>query len=209
MVNQTLFTTQVVSLDAGAQTTVHFSVPGDKVGTYNISVGDLKDSFNVSLTPASFKVSSLSISPDNADIGQKVEISITATNTGQSSGTYEIKLNVNGTVQDSKQMSLEGGESQQAVFNYVPDESGEKTIGINGLTGELTVKAATPSVTTSPPTVLTTIPTKPVETNPQEISTNTKTNPWLITVIIGCLVLAGVFIIFYLIWRRKRTKTSA
>ena len=207
-INGAVFESQTVTVNAAEQATVHFSIPAGKVGTYNISIGELTGSFDVIMAPASFKVNTLNISPNNADIGQKVEISVKAANTGQASGAYEVKLNINGALQDTKRMDLDGGAEQELTFSYIPDQSGTKTIDVNGLTGELTVKEPVPVSTTSQPVISTTALTKPVETKLQEIDNKTKTNVGAIAgIIVGICVLAGV--ILYFIFRRKGTKTSA
>jgi hypothetical protein len=197
MIDGAAFATQTVTLEAGAKTTVQFSVPADIEGMYDISIGSLSGSYSVNLTPASFEISNLSITPDEADPDQNVVISVTAANNGQSSGDYKVKLNINGTVVDTKEVSLDGGTSQTVTFAYKSDEPGEKAIEVNGLTGEFIVKEkVNPPPENHTPTITST--SIPVKKTPSSSGW-----PWVVGIACGSVIAAAA--VLYFTWWRKRT----
>ena len=89
--------------------------------------------------PPVFQVSNLNINPSTVTTGEEVTISVTASNSGGSSGTYNIALKVNGNAEDSKQVTLNPGESTTVTFKYTPSQEGTYTIDVNELTGNLVV----------------------------------------------------------------------
>jgi len=93
---------------------------------------------------ARYRVSSLSISPDSVNAGQPSTISVKVENIGESSGSYEVKLEVNEQTVDTKMVSLGSGESMIVGFTYKPVKDGYYIIGVNGLTGSLRVSKEEP-----------------------------------------------------------------
>ncbi|MEM2613104.1 MAG: CARDB domain-containing protein [Nitrososphaerota archaeon] len=93
-------------------------------------------------TPAQlFKVTDLKIYPDVVKVGEKTIISINVENSGTVRGSYEVILRVNGTIVNSKTITLEPGQLIKVEFNYSPGREGIYYIEVNGLTGVLeTVK---------------------------------------------------------------------
>jgi len=63
---------------------------------------------------ASFEVSNLSIIPTFINEGQSVTISTTVTNTGDEAGSYTVNLNINESLESTKDISLEAGASEEA-----------------------------------------------------------------------------------------------
>ncbi|MEM4466338.1 MAG: hypothetical protein QXE61_04375 [Nitrososphaerota archaeon] len=93
-------------------------------------------------TPAQlFKVRDLKIYPDVVKVGEKTIISINVENSGTVRGSYEVILRANGTIVNSKTITLEPGQLIKVEFNYFPGREGIYYIEVNGLTGVLkTVK---------------------------------------------------------------------
>jgi hypothetical protein len=91
--------------------------------------------------PANFKLDRLAISPAQAGVGEPVGISVVVQNTGELEGRYTLNLKIDGSPEESREVTLPGGESTQVVFTVVRDEPGTYTITIDGLTGEFTVLA--------------------------------------------------------------------
>ncbi len=154
---------------------------------------------------------SLAVSEDEIDIGQNVEISVIVKNTGQSAGSYEVKLNVNGTVIETKNVMLDGGEEQNLMFTLSADEAGEKLIDVNGLTGQFIVRGeVAPPVQVSEPAEEI-IPTEVIGTPAEagsvaEISPPSETNlPQILGISGGGLILAGC--VFYFAWWRRRARS--
>jgi hypothetical protein len=91
--------------------------------------------------PASFTISSLSVSPTEAEIGETVNISVLVTNTGELEGRYALTLKLNRVVAEVKQVTMAGG-SQEVVFSTARDEAGTYSVTVNGLEGSFTVLEA-------------------------------------------------------------------
>jgi len=65
-------------------------------------------------------------------IGQAVTISVNVANTGESGGSYTVVLKVNGVVEDTRLISLGGGQTIEIVFSTVKSEEGNYTVEVNG-----------------------------------------------------------------------------
>ena len=94
--------------------------------------------------PAKFTVTDLSMSPTEAEVKQKITISVKVTNVGEQTGSYTVDLKVNGVVVDTKTVALTGGESTTVMFELVKEEARIYDIEVSGLKGTLSVKEITP-----------------------------------------------------------------
>jgi len=90
-------------------------------------------------SPAAFSITNISISPDTPGLDETITITIDVTNTGETEGTYTAELRINGVVEDTQSITLEGGESGQIVFSTSKDEAGDYTVEINGQSASFTV----------------------------------------------------------------------
>ncbi len=213
MVDNILLETRNVTVAAEGHVTLHFSVIAREEGIHSVSVGDLTGSYSVTLTPAAFKVSSLAFSAEEVDIGQDVEVSVIVSNTGQSTGTLEIKLRVNGTMVETKNIMLDGGEDQNVTFTLSANEAGKNMVDINGSTGQFIVKGEVSPPAQIPLPAEETIPANANETPPEagtitEINLSSGPNwPMISGIAGGCLVLAAGAI--YFTWYRRRSKSQS
>jgi hypothetical protein len=91
--------------------------------------------------PAAFTISALNISPLETDIGGTVTVSVLVTNSGEQEGSYSLNLAVNGTVVETRQVTMAGG-SKTVVFSTTEDEAGSYSVAVNGLEGSFTVSEA-------------------------------------------------------------------
>jgi hypothetical protein len=96
------------------------------------------------LTPANFAISSLDISPPETSTGETVSIIALLTNTGGESGSHPIALEIDGTIEETREVSLAGGASETVIFTTVPDEAGTYLINVGSLSGSLTVRETEP-----------------------------------------------------------------
>ncbi|MCK4723823.1 MAG: hypothetical protein KAT75_10980, partial [Dehalococcoidia bacterium] len=90
--------------------------------------------------PAAFTVSSLTITPDEVNIGESAAISVLITNTGDLTGSYEVSLEINNTVVETKEVTLAGGDSEPVSFSITKDTAGEYTVNVGGLLGTFEVR---------------------------------------------------------------------
>ena len=89
--------------------------------------------------PPAFATSNLSITPSEADIGERVSITVLVANTG-GYGSYEVTLEINGVVEATKKVTIFAGDSKLVSFDIVKDTAGTYSLGVNGLTGAFEVK---------------------------------------------------------------------
>lgn len=166
-------------------------------------------------SPASFTIADLSVTPSEVNIGESVSISVLVTNTGDLTGVYEVNIKIDNVVAQTKDVTLDGGDSETISFSVTPDSAGDCTVDVNGLSGKFTVKAPAPTPISEPtpapePTpALAPEPTPTPEpevtarvTIPKILPTIRGYNWGLIATIYGAtMVVVGVFV--YLL---KRTK---
>ena len=116
-------------------------------GTYQVSVGDLTEIFDVRapLEPAEFEFSNLRIfypgvTPPEVERGQTVTVtvSIEAENVGELEGNHTVELKVDGEMVDSKGVTLEGGASATVLFELTRGE-GTHEVEVEGFTESFTV----------------------------------------------------------------------
>ncbi len=149
-------------------------------------------------TPATFSINSLSISPDEVDIDEPVNISILVTNTGGSEGSYEVILKIDGVVEASEEVTVPAGADKEVTFTVSKDVVGTYSVEVSGLTGSFTVKEeVVPPPVVPPPVVPPPVVPPPVipPVIPKQISW------WLIGGIIS-----GVIAIGMVIWQLIRQR---
>ncbi|GAI28495.1 unnamed protein product, partial [marine sediment metagenome] len=145
--------------------------------------------YQVTLAPAAFTVSKLTISPAEVDIGQGVTISAIVTNTGGEAGTYEVALKIDGVVEATEEVTVSAGASKKVTFTASRDTAASYSVDVSGLSGLFTVKAAPPA---------TPVPAPPLTPPGAEPTVN-----WpLVGGIIAGVVIVGLGVFF---WIRKRT----
>ena len=173
-INGVVVQTKTITLAPWETKTVTFTVVQDEPGTYEVQVGDLKDEFIVSTPlsplPASFKATSLSISPTKVGVGETVTISVLVNETGGGSGNYLVILKINGVVMGKQEVTLTPQQSQTVTFTITNQEAGIHKVEVNDLAGKFTVEVV------------------PVEASPSSAQV---INWWLIIgIIFGCLIIA-------------------
>ena len=82
---------------------------------------------------------SISFSADTVAPDETVTIIVTVTNTGESSGDYDVTLKINGVPESTKTISLAGGQSEQVTFSVSEGEAGTYNVEINGQTATFEV----------------------------------------------------------------------
>jgi hypothetical protein len=86
-----------------------------------------------------FTISGLVISPAEANTGQSITISATIEETNNKSGIYEGTLRIDGTVEETKSLTIAPLGSEQISFEISRGEAGEYSVNLDGLTGSFTV----------------------------------------------------------------------
>lgn len=92
-------------------------------------------------SPAAFSPSNLVITPAEVSTGETATIKVTVSNTGDLSGKYDVTLKINNTIKETSSVTLDGHASQDVTFSVSQDTAGTYSIDVNGLSGDLAVKA--------------------------------------------------------------------
>ncbi|MCK5642284.1 MAG: PKD domain-containing protein, partial [Gammaproteobacteria bacterium] len=87
-----------------------------------------------------FRVSNLDISPDEASTGGEVTVSVDVENIGEVAGTYTVVLEINGNVEDQKDVTLAVGATDTVTFMVTKDAEGTFNVDVDGRSGSFSVK---------------------------------------------------------------------
>jgi hypothetical protein len=150
--------------------------------------------------PAAFTTSALTISPEEVDLGERVTISITVTNTGGVSGAHKVTLKINGAIVEVREVVLAPHASKEVVFTVVKHAAGTYSVDVDGKRGSFLVREkAPPPKEEKPP-----LPPPPPTTAPPPVTPKPapQVNWWLIGGIISAVVLIGV-VIWRMVARRR------
>jgi hypothetical protein len=96
--------------------------------------------FAIMARPASFTLSEFSVMPHIVQVGEPVTAGIMVTNVGGCEDRYTLVLKVNGVIEDSKEVTLAIGESQEVSFESIRESAGDYSVDINGHTASFVVK---------------------------------------------------------------------
>lgn len=131
------------------------------VGTYSIMIfaedtlGNAEEYYNltivkiIQLTPPKFEIVNLSISPDKIEVGRTTEIAVDIVNRGDVKGKYTVVLRINGSVEETRNITLEGGGRKTLLFEVSEDAAGVYEVEVNGFTGIFTVTKIPTTITAS------------------------------------------------------------
>lgn len=117
-------------------THVHYSATSPRLSIFAVTCE--------SLTPASFEMSALEITPKLVSVGEAVTVHVTVTNKGDLEGVYAVSLKVNGAVVATENLALAGKESKPLSFTLSENVEGTYNVEVDGLTGTFVVES-TPS----------------------------------------------------------------
>jgi len=86
-------------------------------------------------------ITELQIMPEVVTPGSSVGITATVANSSQTTAQYKVELKINDEVKDFQEVTLAPGERRQVAFIIAAGAHGEYQIGIDDLTGKLSVGA--------------------------------------------------------------------
>ncbi len=95
--------------------------------------------------PAAFIVSDLMVTPTDVEVGDQVTISVKVTNVGEAEGSYEVPLEIDGVVEETKTVVLAGRESYTVEFGVVREDPGTHSIKVSELISEFKVTNPPPA----------------------------------------------------------------
>lgn len=116
--------------------------------------------------PAVFTLSALKILPAEVAPGEAVDISVSVANTGGSRGSYMVTLNINGTREAEKSVTVAAFSSQTVSFSVTRAPAGTYNVTIGGMSGSFTVLAPAEPAPAPAPTTPAPAPTTPTPEPP-------------------------------------------
>ena len=151
--------------------------------------------------PAAFEATYLLVFPTKVDTGETVKARVRVTNTGDLAGSYKVTFEVGKEVVATKQVTLDGGASQQVEFTTSKDVAGTYTVSVNGLSGDFTVKV--PPAPAPAPVAPAPAPAAPAPVTPAPAPPAAPVVPWAIIggIVVGVVVL--ILLIYFLWWKRR------
>jgi hypothetical protein len=125
--------------------------------------------------PANFQVSDLVITPAEAEVNSPITIKVTVSNIGESSGSYDVNLKINDTIEGTVTITLAGGASQKVTFTKSESNAKTYTVKVDNQSGTFVVKLppTPPTTTTVPSTTIVAPPTFPPISVPPVPATQT------------------------------------
>jgi hypothetical protein len=130
--------TKMVQLSAAESTTVVFTATATAEGNHTIKIGNLTKVFQVTLEAptqqAELRLTNLGISRTEAEVGETITVSATATNIGDEAGDFSLELFVNNEKRETKSIHLDGGETTTVYFDVVENAEGTYTVKLGDLT---------------------------------------------------------------------------
>ena len=136
--DETLVTEHLVHLsDLTPATTYHYNVMSrDWAGNLTTS-GEY--TFTTLGLPATFVTGDWDISLTDIDTGEQVAISFSVANVGDLAGSYQISLEINGEVDETKEGTLGAGASKELTFTITMEDAGTYQVTIDGLAFSFTL----------------------------------------------------------------------
>lgn len=139
IINGTIKEEKLILLPGGAFLVVDFVDTEVVEGNYFVEMGSLNGTFMVTLPPippqpSNIELSRLIVRPYEIWVGETVEISVVARNTG-AAGDLIVSLFVDDQFVEMKNMELGSGESTTVVFFVTAITEGVKSVRVNNLIG--------------------------------------------------------------------------
>jgi hypothetical protein len=90
--------------------------------------------------PAEFELSNLTVSPSEVEPGETVTVAVEIQNIGGERGTHELELTIDGLVEQSKNVTLDGGEVTTITFTLQKERDKVYSIETDGLSESFEVR---------------------------------------------------------------------
>jgi hypothetical protein len=125
---------QTVTFASGESNIIEFLVTEEKEGNYTVQIAELSGSFTVKPAPpvtSSLTLSAISITPYESWVGAPVNINVTVNNPSGSQDSIALKLAINGTVVETKNVELGPNAKTVIGFVYTPAELGKYNVKVH------------------------------------------------------------------------------
>ena len=135
--------TKTVQLAGGETTTVVFTATQATEGNHTVAIEDVTETFQVSSEapnkPAELELTNLVTSRKEAEVGDTITVSVTATNIGDETGEFSLELFVNDQKRETKSIQLDVDEVKSVQFEVVENSEGTYTVKLGSLTTSFTI----------------------------------------------------------------------
>jgi hypothetical protein len=140
-INDVLKETKVIPLLGGESRIVEFIDTENNEGNYSVKVGDLNGTFTVIALPSTstLKVSNLFIDPNEVWVGEPINISVNASNTGDEASSYVLTYKVNNVIRETVRIQLSAGETKTVTAIVNETSEGTYSVDVEGLKGHYNV----------------------------------------------------------------------
>ena len=143
--------------------------------------------------PRILTITDLVITPQEAETGEEITISVLVTNNGELEDTYIVVLKINGVAEATGYIPLAAGSSLPVTFTTSKDFPGTYVVDVNGLSGTFEVRGTPPVAPPAEP---------PVAPHAEPPASQGETNPALVGGIIAAIA-TGIAVPLVLRRRRK------
>jgi hypothetical protein len=130
--------TETVQISGKETTTLVFTATELTVGEHTVKIEDLTTSLKVtaeaSIKPAELEVTNLGVSRAEAEVGEAIIVSATATNIGDEAGEFSLDLFVNNEKRETRNLQLGSGETKPVQFEVVENAEGDYEVKLGTLT---------------------------------------------------------------------------
>jgi len=130
--------TKTVQLSGAESATLDFTATVITEGDHTVQIGDLTGSLEATLDaptkPAEIQITDLGISRTEAEVGETIIVSATATNIGDESGSFSLDLFVNNQKRETRTVQLASGETTTEEFEVTEEAEGTYVVKVGDLT---------------------------------------------------------------------------
>jgi hypothetical protein len=137
-IDDVAISTKTVQLAGGETTTVTFTATEATEGNHTVMVGSVTKTFKASSEApnkqAELQLTNLVTSRKEAEVGDPVTVSVTATNIGDEAGEFSLELFVNNQKRETKSIQLDAGKTKSVQFEITENAEGEYTVTLGSLT---------------------------------------------------------------------------
>jgi hypothetical protein len=129
-----------LEIDRLSTSLLTFQVERSEPGMYGVEVGELSDFFRVVASAATDLVVTLQLDKNEIGTGETITATVNVSNPNAATVTEILELMVDGIVWDSRELTLEPGESKNVNFE-IALETGDHVISVHGISQTVRVSA--------------------------------------------------------------------
>ncbi|MEM3184158.1 MAG: GH92 family glycosyl hydrolase [Candidatus Hadarchaeales archaeon] len=128
-----------ITLQPGEARRVYFTKSLTTPGKHTVTIGGLSVEFNVVSLETKFIILGLNVSKERVKKGEKLEVIVVVKNSGNTSGTYEVILKVDGVQVENMLVSLGPSENIEISFRIRIYKAGKHVVSVDNLAEEINV----------------------------------------------------------------------